>query len=100
MNKLRTIKIYELKGKIHPIEASIINLLDELEEVQNADYIDYIFYKKDGEVYFYYNIKTNSIRIYTHISERYMFKCSLEETEEILKYLLEKYLKITINYIV
>ncbi len=55
MNKLRLIKIYELRGKVHPIEASIIDLLDGIEE---EPYDDRIYYKKDGVIYFMYKTKS------------------------------------------
>ena len=95
MNKLRLIKIYELRGKIHPIEATIINLLDGIEEDQQ--FADYIVYRKGGITYFAYNLKHNELFLYPYIYT--MFKCTEEETNEIMKYLLEKHLKITINIV-
>jgi hypothetical protein len=49
MNKLRLIKIYELRGKVHPIEAFIIKLLNCLKEVKDESYI---YYKSDFVTYF------------------------------------------------
>ena len=92
MNKLRLIKIYELRGKVHPIEATIIKLLDGIEEEQQ---FDRIYYTKYGKYYFVYDIKYNTLYIYTSVLR--MLNCSVEEANEIIKYLLEKHLKLKIN---
>jgi len=91
MNKLRLIKIYELRGKVHPIEASIIDLLDGIEEEPVGDYIVYM---KNRIIYFNYHKKSNNI---TYPGEYINFKCSYDEKITILKYLLEKHLKIKID---
>jgi len=93
MNKLRLIKIYELRGKVHPIEASIIDLLDGIEEQK---YGDLIYYKKDDNKYFDYNIKFNEIYLYNSIYKLLKYT-SGEETNDIIGYLLEKHLKLEIN---
>jgi len=93
MNKLRLIKIYELRNQVHPIEASIINLLDELVEVPDDDYIDY---KKDVYIYFSYDTKTNTLFLNNYLIYQ-LFKCTAEETNEIMNYLLKKHLKLKIN---
>jgi len=91
LNKLRLIKIYELRGKIHPIEASIIDLLDSIEEVLEHNTIHY----KITKYYFSYNTKSNSIWLFYPIIQ--MFNCTKKETQEIMKYLLEKHLKLKID---
>ena len=93
MNKLRLIKIYELKGKVHPIEASIIDLLDGIEIEHYDD--DYINYRKNSVAYFTYNKK--SYKIWLYLSSYNIFKCSVDEKREIMKYLLEKHLNLKIN---
>ncbi len=60
MNKLRLIKIYELKGKIHPIESFMIGVLDGIEEYQSHSEI--IFYRKNGFNYLVHILSTNDIR--------------------------------------
>jgi len=95
MNKLRLIKIYELRKQVHPIEASIIDLLDGIEEEQKNP--GWIYYKKNGKIYFSYNPKNNNICLY--LLSNIIFKYQKEETIEIMKYLLEKHLKITINIV-
>jgi len=92
LNKLRLIKIYELRGKVHPIEASIIDLLDGIKEVPFDGYIEYM---KNGEYYFDYIKKSNNIQLFYTIYK--ILKCSLEETNVIMKYLLDKHLKLEIN---
>jgi len=92
MNKLRLIKIYELRGEIHPIEAIVIDILDGIKEFTYSNDIDYM---KKGYFYFSYNKKNNHLFLDSHIYK--LFKCSEEETEEIMKYLLEKHLKIKID---
>jgi len=93
MNNLRLIKIYELKGKVHPIEAAILDILYGIEEYTYSEYS--IVYRKEDTWYFTYNKKINNILLLTPIYK--LFKCSKEETRAIMKYLLEKHLKININ---
>jgi len=97
MNKLRLIKIYELKGKIHPIESFMIGVLDGIEEYQSHSEI--IFYRKNGFNYLVHILSTNDIRTTNTLDYMFekRFKCSIIERREIMKYLLEKHLKLTLN---
>ncbi len=95
MNILRLIKIYELKGKVHPMEAAINDMLDGIEEVSREHYIKYTL---DANSHFFYILKTNNIFSsykLIHIIRKYV--CSDDESNIILKYLLEKHLKLKIN---
>jgi len=98
-NKIRLIRIYELRGKVHPIEAFMIDILDGLEEVDSGNQITYI---KDYERYFDYFIVTKTFYMYPVLfleSLRDICDCHDNEIMEIIKYLSEKYLKIKINLV-
>jgi len=92
MNNLRSIKIYELKGKVHSIESTIIDLLDGIEI---EEYGHYKAYRKNGLLYFSFFVKTNNLYVYSNLYD--LLKCSKEEKVVIMKYLLEKHLKIKID---
>ncbi len=70
----------------------MLMVLLELEEV-----LQVIDYMKDGKYHFHYNLKHNELFLYPYIYT--MFKCTEEETNEIMKYLLEKHLKLKIDKI-
>ncbi len=92
MNKIRLIKIYELRGKIHPMEAFIIDILNGIEEVPNSIFIDY---KKEDKRYFYQDLINDNFwlsYLLVWIFFETKFKCNYYETQEVTKYLLEKHL--------
>ncbi len=95
MNTLRLIKIYELRGKVHPIEAFMIDLLDGMENRKDGNFIDY---RKDKALYFSYHINKyifTQWRFTTPIKN--LLKIPYEDSNIIIKYLLEKHLKIEIK---
>jgi len=98
LNKLRLIKIYELRGEIHPIELSIIELLDNLEIISIDNYNRYT---KDGVNYFYYFFNSDEIWLMDILCDKLKndFKCSLDDTKEIITYLLDKYMDFKIDKI-
>jgi len=98
MNKLRLIKIYELKGKVHPIEKYIIDLINDLDIVYKDNYE---VYQKYDAYYMEYYFETNILYIYGYFENIFYteFKCYPDEMYAIIKYLLEKHLKLEINYI-
>jgi len=92
LNKLRLIKIYELRGKVHPIEAYIIDILDGIEK----DYTEsYEYYMKNDIVYLRLDRKREFVWfsdiIYNYYHTR--FRCSYVEIDDIIYYLVEKHLK-------
>jgi len=98
MNKLRLIKIYELRKQVHPIEKYIIDLLKDIEKVKISNYL---YYTKERYDLFCYDRQTKRIDIYDifKIEFREIIKCSYDELCLIMKYLLEKHLKIEIEYV-
>ncbi len=97
MNKLRLIKIYEIRGKVHPIEQKVIDILFNLEKEYNS-VIGGLQYTKDNLLYFDYSPETGNLWIYYFlvIFDK-VFKCNKVDSCEILKYLIGKHLKININ---
>ena len=92
LNKLRLIRIYEIRKQVHPIEAYIIEITDVIEK----DYTEsYEYYMKNNIVYFRMDRKMKFVWfsdiIYNYFHTR--FRCSYTETTEIIYYLSEKYLK-------
>ncbi len=96
MNKLRSIKIYELKGNVHPIEAFVINLLERVDIVLN-DHRK--LFKLSDISYLVYNNINKDVWLVSEIFDLFYYdlKCSYNETIVIMKYLLEKHLKLEIN---
>ncbi len=90
-NKLRLIKIYEIRGKVHPIEKTIIKLLDGVIKIP---FYNEFYYMKDERYVFTYHTRTKKITLYTW---DFKFKSSKYEVKEVMKYLLEKHFKLEIS---
>jgi len=98
MNKLRLIKIYELKGKVHPIEEAFVNILDCLKTYDEGMFTRY---KNKTNKSTYFSYLNNNIFIYPILRKLFLtrFKCSNQEMTAIVKYLLEKHLKLVIGIV-
>jgi len=98
MNKLRLIKINELRGEIHPIEAYIIEYLEGMHKEERIDYNRYV---KDNLYFIEHDLITKDILLFIPFNEfQQRFKCSLEEAKDIMGYLLGKHLNIDINQVI
>ena len=97
MNKLRLIKMYELRGKIHPIETFFIEFLNTLDK-EEVLINNYIYYKKDNVYYISFNNNTKKMYLYGAFENHFLntFDFSRERFD-IYHYLLEKHLNLKIN---
>ena len=96
MNKLRLIKIYEIRGKIHPMELFISNVLKNLESNNSIHLIEYM---RNNTLYIIYDKNTLNFKIDYQIWNyfRCEFNCTFDESVFIFKYILNKKLDLKIN---
>jgi len=96
MNKLRIIKIYEIKGVKHPMERYIIDLLYGIRKLK---VLNFIIYEKRNIIYIRQIFGTSIFilddKLLTNFGDR--FSCNTNEINDIFKYLLNKHLKVKVN---
>jgi len=100
MNELRLIKIYEIRGKIHPIEAFVIDLLDGIETRVSSDqhYKYYTDYDKNDKNFFTI-FDDDSLLLNTTYSNNIKIKFNVYDIEvyDIFKYLLKKHMNLDLK---
>ena len=89
--------IKEIKySRLKPEERFLINMLLNLKEYVSDRYPDFIFYKKDNEILFHYNLKSHVFFCdYNKIWSIFETKYHLNDNKikELIKGIVEEYLK-------